>query len=461
MFDTSNYTFGIKDIATHIHTNLKVPETVSMQLRLKRKWEIFGGILHENTHSSINSIYMWQLERISLLVDFVFSNHPFYHQLYKSVGYKRGDIISWDDYNSLPCISKKDIIDNYDMFSKANIAPSIHDCYTSRTSGSSGKTLTVLKDSTTIDENMLIYFRFYDQILGRPRRSTEWLYDIYLASPPFSSLDGQFPVFTVSNNCPIHSVLDHIRLIKPIILNGFPSYLERLGSIITDTEDLGIKAIITNSESSTEAQRQKISQQFGASVYDEYSSVELSYIATQCNQKKYHIVEDNVRVDVLNPDENGMGEIVATNLHNSYMPFIRYRQGDIIKIGDTTESCSCGNRFRHLQSFLGRTDQFLYSQIIGKVSPDLIMSLYDSTLILKEANIDEFQIVQKKLNEVILVVVPSDKSKDINNKILLKFESGLRDIFKDNNLSILVEKFDLMPQEKSHKRRLIKCEINP
>ncbi|MBK7359005.1 MAG: phenylacetate--CoA ligase family protein [Saprospiraceae bacterium] len=461
MFDPANYTFGIEEIEKHIHRNLKVAETIKMQQRFERKWNSRKVNLELNTSKPRELIDEWQLERISLLIDYVYSNHPFYHQLYSSVGYERGDIVSWDDYNALPTISKQDIISNFPMFKEANIAPSIQACYSSRTSGSSGQVLNVYDDQTMTDQRMLNFFRFHDQILGRPRKSDEWLYDIYLASPAYSSIEGKFPIFTVSNECPIEPILKHIKLIKPTILNAFPSYLLRLGSIVTNPVDLGIKVITTNSESSTQAEREKISSQFEASVFDEYSSIELSLIAAQCRNKKYHIVEDNVRVDVLNPDEGGIGEIVATNLHNTFMPFIRYRQGDIIKISGDQEICPCGNKFRSLKSFMGRTDQVLYSKTIGEVAPDLVMSLYDKTLILVEANIEEFQIVQKKLNEVRIIIVPADKSQEVNQDLLSYFINGLKDIFNDNNLKIIIEKLDRMPPEKSHKRRLIKREFEP
>ncbi len=273
-------------------------------------------------------------------------------------------------------------------------------------------------------------------------------------------MNGQFPTFTISNECPIELVYEHLKLFKPTILTGIASALKRLASIITNADQLEIKAISTNSESSTIAERLFISEKFGAPVFDEYSSEELSLIATQCRQKNYHIIEDNVRLDVLNPDLDGVGEIVATNLHNTFMPFIRYRQGDIIKISEDHKFCNCGNQFRCLQTFIGRTDQFLISQTVGKISPDLVMSLYDRTLIIADANIDEFQIVQKKLDVIYINVVPLDKSKDIDESLFSDFSLGLKDIFKDENLSVVMNKLNSMPPEKSHKRRIIKCEIS-
>ena len=56
------------------------------------------------------------------------------------------------------------------------------------------------------------------------------------------------------------------------------------------------------------AERVLIGERLGAPVFDKYSSVELSFIATQCIHGNYHLVEDNVRADVLNFDLGGAGK---------------------------------------------------------------------------------------------------------------------------------------------------------
>jgi phenylacetate-CoA ligase len=459
MFDVTKYTYGIDAISKHLHTNLKTPETIKAQKRLLKKWNLRSHQLHSTTKQDLGITSEQQLKRISLLIDFAFSTHPYYHQLYKSVGYTKGDIVTWDDYHALPTISKQDIIQHFDMFCH-NLAPTIDECYTSRTSGSSGQVLTAMFDHSMIDEDMMQCFRFYEQMLNRPRSPKEWLYQIYVAAPPFTSLNGEFPTFTVSNDCPPEIVLKHLGKIKPAILAGLPSYLIRLGELIDTPSKLKIKAINTNSESSTEIEREHISQMFGAPVYDEYSSVELGLIATQCHQHKYHIVEDNVRVDVLNPDKNGMGEIIATSLINSYMPFIRYRQGDVIRISENHNSCLCGSQFRALSSFMGRTDQFLVSSKIGKVPPDQIMSLYDRLLLTPEAGISEFQIVQTSMDDIHVRIVPKNKEEGPNLSSIQEFSEGLKRIFNNVDLNIIITEMDQLPENKSYKRRLIENQIS-
>src|SRR5262249_13898026 len=153
--------------------------------------------------------------------------------------------------------------------------------------------------------------------------------EIYLAPQRITSFCGDYPVFTLSQDCPTGLALEHIKRVQPSILTGFPSYFLRMSKENARPEKLSIEAICTNSEASTEQERQLISAWFGAPVFDEYSSEELYLIATQCEHGRYHLVEDNVRVDVYRPDSSGLGEVVGTSLTNFYMPFIKYRQGDL------------------------------------------------------------------------------------------------------------------------------------
>ncbi|MGB4056703.1 MAG: hypothetical protein WBK77_01315 [Alphaproteobacteria bacterium] len=461
MFDVKTFSFGIPEIEAHIHDHVgSRTETIEGQFRLLKKWLCNRDSLHAVTRLSHDEISSRQLQQISVIVDNAYSTHPFYNRLYKSAGFRRGDVVTWDDYNALPTISKNDIIDNYDMFTTA-LSPDPSQIYTQRTSGSSGKTLQIMRDPTMTDHHALWELRFTEQMLGRRRDPTEWCYMSYLACPPYTSLDGKYPFFTVSNDCPPEHVLKHLKLMKPALLSGFPSYLGRLSALVDDPKELGIKAILTNSEACTKAERVKIGERMGAPVFDEYSSVELSYIATECKEGRYHIVEDNVRVDVLNPDSEGMGEIVATNLVNTYTPFIRYRQGDIIQIAAASECCDCGNKFRHFQSFQGRTDQFLQSQTIGLVPPDRVMALYDRTLIEAKAKVAEFQIIQTKLDEVRLLIIPESDKNGPDKETIQTFVTGLKDLFKDPNLRVNVEEVRAMPPSRSHKRRLIENRIQP
>lgn len=130
-----------------------------------------------------------------------------------------------------------------------------------------------------------------------------------------------------------------------------------------------------------------------------------------------------------------------------------------MKIASGHSTCACGNRFRHLESFLGRIDQQLISRTIGNVPSDLIMSLYDRILLVPQANLAGFQIVQKKLDEILVTVVPANPAQGVDRQRITAFTTGLKELFRDGELTIRVEERSEMPPERSHKRRLIKCEL--
>lgn len=455
MMDVNAFDFGLSDIRPFTYPPHKsFPESVVAQRRVLAKWNRLRESLHHRTQLSLEQTAALQFDRLSLLIDMAFITHPFYHELYKSVGFRPGDLVTWDDYNALPSISKSDIAGSWDMFGSSR-SMNRADCYSSRTSGSSGRALIVLQDSGTNDCGALFYLRHYEQMLGRKRAASEWLYEVYLAPPRFTSFEGSFPVFTISNQCPPDLAFEHIARLKPKILSAFPSYLSRMVASVDNLSSLGIEAICTNSESSIKAERDRIAEAFGAPVFDEYSSEELYLIATQCREGSYHIVEDNVRVDVLNADSEGRGEIVATSLTNTFMPFIRYRQGDVIQIDSKAQPCACGNHFRRLSSFQGRADQVLFSRTRGAILPDRVMTLYTHTLFPKDGRIAEFQIVQNEPSTIDLFLVTESIDRTYNESRVEAFISGLKDIFGDEQLDVRVQVVDAMPASLSHKRRLV------
>ena len=454
LLDVNQFHFDIQGITEHLHTNRTRLESLRTQKRALEKWRLGRNQLHENTLLSRAEVSRRQLERLSTLVDFVFAHTAFYHKLYHAAGYQSGDITTWGDYHALPTITKTDVVDNFDLLTKHLLGDEANR-YSSRTAGSSGQVMTILRDQALADHHTSLYLRFYEQMLGRERNPAEWLYEIYLAPPPYTSLMGQYPVFTVSQDCPPAAVLQHIHILKPSILWSFPSYLLRTIDLFgEDLGSLGLEAICTHSEGSTKGERRRIADAFGAPVFDEYGSEELCLIATECRLGRYHIVEDNVRVDVLNPNEDGSGEIVATGFMNSFMPFIRYRHGDIIRIEPENDSCVCGNNFRTLGAFLGRSDQLLTRKNGEIVPPDRVMGLYDRTLITSNARVLEFRIEQESADLVNLFVQPEPEFRS-SNDVYQEFLLGLRELFGDPSPELRTHVVDSMPKSLSYKRRLI------
>ncbi|HWU64925.1 MAG TPA: AMP-binding protein [Ensifer sp.] len=111
--------------------------------------------------------------------------------------------------------------------------------------------------------------------------------------------------------------------------------------------------------------RAKLEAAWGCPVYDNYGTHEIGLIAFEGRERKgKHINEDTVYVQIVDT-ENGQplgygerGNLVATSLHRSVPPIIRYDLRDLMIMTDREESES-GLISRKLSMFLGRADEMV------------------------------------------------------------------------------------------------------
>ncbi len=100
-----------------------------------------------------------------------------------------------------------------------------------------------------------------------------------------------------------------------------------------------------------------------------YASTEsATALGFECLRREgYHLNEFNFFVEILNPDNEGYGEIVITTLNRGVLPLIRYRTRDVARF--ISERCPCGLPFRRLSPLRGRLDEIVAS-VWGNVHPD-------------------------------------------------------------------------------------------
>lgn len=81
----------------------------------------------------------------------------------------------------------------------------------------------------------------------------------------------------------------------------------------------------------------------------------------------YHLNEFDFFVEILDPDDEGYGEVVITTANRQVMPLIRYRTRDVARF--IPENCACGLPLRRLSPLRGRSDEIVAS-VWGSVHPD-------------------------------------------------------------------------------------------
>jgi phenylacetate-CoA ligase len=458
ILDVCQFHCDIPEIRQHIHRPAWRADALDRQRRLARKWAKERQALHRRTRWDPEQRDEWQLERVSAFVDYAFNTIPFYRELYGRAGFRTGDIVSWEDYNALPIIRKADLIEG---FPHRNVLPGIdpETCYGARTSGSTGVPLTVIQDDVHAERWMMHRMRQFELMLGAEMQPRDWTYNVYLSCFKYTSLAGDYPIFSISEDCPPEPIYRHMQKLRPRVLSAFPSFLARLAECAGDLSAIGLGCICTNSESSSRQERDFFEKTFRVPVRDEYSTEELAIVATECSEGRYHILEDHIRVDVANVAPDGLGDIIATDFSNIYMPVIRYAQGDLIELAAPGGTCRCGVTFRHLTRFLGRADQALRSSAIGRVPADRMMNLCDRTLVEYESGVAEFRVVQERLDAIRLMLVLRKGCSAADPTLLEQFRSGLCTLF-GTAVDVEVAYLGALPRTASWKRRMIICNVD-
>ena len=157
----------------------------------------------------------------------------------------------------------------------------------------------------------------------------------------------------------IEAYLERLRAFEPRLIVGYVSIMSDLARVL-DRPMPGLRAVQASAETLTEEHRELISSAFGAPVYNRYGAREVGNLAHECDEHNgLHLLMENNIVEIVDADGQPLtepgaeGDVVVTNLNNFATPLIRYRLGDIARVGGSR--CPCGRGAPLLASILGRT----------------------------------------------------------------------------------------------------------
>jgi phenylacetate-CoA ligase len=173
--------------------------------------------------------------------------------------------------------------------------------------------------------------------------------------------------------------------------------------------ELAPRLVLTGAEVLSAGMRRRIAEGLRTRVFDWYGSHEAGLIAWECPRGgDYHVWAPGMVLEVLvdgRPAAPGeTGEVVVTPLQSFAMPFIRYRQGDLVVQGDP--ACGCGAPFSTIREIRGRMlDYFPLPD--GRGVHPYAMSLR----VLDDAGADawlgQYQLTQEARDRVVLAIVPA------------------------------------------------------
>jgi phenylacetate-CoA ligase len=339
------------------------------------------------------------------------------------------EIHSFDDWRELPLLRKTELLERpaSDRLSGRYRAENL---IVSKSSGSTGQALDVYYDRESFNLFVLAGFRLYFMAF----RYMPWHRQTYIyTSPyPFHSLLGMFPMEFISTLTPIPDALAKLREHPPDLLVCYPSHLRAIVDQMT-TEDfrrIRPRAVNLNSEMSSAAERKYLSDKLGSFVFDDYSSEELTRIASQCREYAYHLFDDLNYIEIVDDEgrpvpEGVVGNIVGSNLHNRAMPLLRYMQGDRGSV--RTARCACGRNFRMLEKLEGRKNDAFVLPGGGTVSSGFLLDLTYGIFLDYEGAAQAFCLIQETPEVWTLEIVPGSRwSEEVGARIVQDLTGRLR-----------------------------------
>ena len=332
------------------------------------------------------------------------------------------------ELSKLPILYKSEIRENHGDFCVSNVAKN---SLMFTTSGTTGEPLTsyTSKNQWIIEQGIIwrqwkrAGYKFRDKVAIFRSHSPK----ICEPSMRFDHLRNwvYFSAFRMDDKS-IHEYVKFLLEWKPRFLRGYPSSLLILAqhAIRYRWKLPSVIAAFSASEAVHSSLRLTLLEAFGIPLFDHYGQAEISCMFHDCEKHEgMHLDWEYGLVELIPADDPGFYRIIATNLHNTSMPLLRYDTGDLAYGG--WDKCSCGRSSPILKDLRGRSDDFLI-KVDGTRMPTVNLYTYFS----KFSEIERCQLSQEKPGELVVSYKLVSLSEDelTNNHLAKKIIIELKDL---------------------------------
>jgi phenylacetate-CoA ligase len=350
----------------------------------------------------------YRLRRLRRFLEFVHEHVPYCRALFDEHGLRPRSVHSFEDLGHLPFLTRDILQTRFDDLRARATLPGVH---RRSSGGSTGTPVTVLVDMERMgmgEAGRLRAHRWYGVepgtreivLWGTPARTgalerVRQLRDRLLNTRVLSAFD--------MGDQGLRRHAATIQRVRPTQMFGYASAFHLVASHF-QRERLdppgGLKAVFTTAEPLFDFQRKTIEAALGCPVGVEYGCRDGGLVALECPSGGLHILAESMHVEILDPDVDGRGEIVLTNLDSRAFPILRYRTGDIGALDPTP--CPCGRSLPKLRGVEGRRTDFL-------VTPSgRVLHALSAIYVLRDSpSVREFRVVQDAPDHLLVEIVPS------------------------------------------------------
>lgn len=373
-----------------------------------------------------------QLRALRGLLEHAQARCPYYRERWRALGLEARELTDLGSVRRWPVIDRETVRENRPAMRAEGTSLRL---ITKSTGGSSGVPLQFDLDAGSYERRMAATFRSYAWAGAGPGTKQLYLWGTSLAEEPgwarwkTALYDRLYRREVLSafalGEATLPRFVERLAARRPDVI---VAYTNPLYSFARMASERGLKpfsprSIVVGAEKLHPFQRTLIEEVFRAPVFETYGSREFMLMGAECEcHSGLHLTAEQLLVEVV--DENGRpvppgteGQLVVTDLYNYGMPFVRYANGDRAIAGERT--CPCGRGLPLLAKVTGRQLDILTTpdgrRIGGELFPHLLKDF---------ASVRRFQVVQEKLDEIVLrLVLAPDGEED-----LPRIESAARSV---------------------------------
>lgn len=409
-----------------------------------------------NPWRSPRAIKKLQERKLRKLVEHAYGNVPYYRALLDSARIKPRDIRTLEDLEHIPLTTKAQLRDVPDSEKTArNI--DLARCRSFSTSGTTG--IPLLSYFTRRDALIknLAWIRSFVHCGVNPLHKTA----VFVANKEVATGHSWYEYLGLWRRREIstwespESWVRTLRQWRPQIYQGYVMTLRLLAEYVQENNlrDVRPRLILDSSAILEGSDRRFLESQMNCSLIDFYGSDEGGCLAWECSTcQGYHINSDTAILEIWNdgrlarPGEDG--EVVITNLHSWAMPFIRYRQDDVVT--RSRQKPVCGRRFPLLEEIQGRRDDFILLKSGKKLSPHVFYYSMDFV-----PGIKRWRITQESAERLKVEIVPTAA---LGPASLKAIESDLRRVVNDE-LTVEIVLAEAIKMERGSKFRAVSSKL--
>ncbi len=369
---------------------------------------------------SLQKTQWWPIQRLKRLQEHklrfilkhAYQNVPYYRRLLHTKKLKPQDFKSVEDLAKLPILTKDDIRQHFSSLITCDFM--MYWPIATATGGSTGEPLRFFIDLGSASAGGAVLRRGWSYAGYKFGDKTAVLAGLSLVSEREEAVKTaakriikrmvNFPAINLSREI-LEVYTKRMIKFEPKFIRGYPSSIFFFADFLKEKEiDLiHPRAVFTTAEMLLPHQRKLIQEVFQCNVFDGYGAFDGGTAAFECEEHcGHHMAVEKTVMEFVDEDGNPVGEgedgrIIATDLFNYAMPFIRYDTGDMGAY--SSEECSCGRKLPLMKKILGRTTDIL------RFKTGAVLSGPSLTLIFKDFDIRQYQVVQTSDDSMVVKII--------------------------------------------------------